>query len=573
MPADFSRYVNLTIHDRDPGDLYREMIEVARTVMPEFTLRRGTVEDAIFQAVAYVGTVATNSVNRLPDGLMQGLVSLLGFQRNIGTRATATATVTLYGTTGGIIPLGTEFRYRYIDTVNGTTTDYLFVASEDVVVTASATPTAVVPLTCDIFGEISAPTINTTTLLPLSVDTEINTAVFTTFTNGLPPLSDSEYLDSAKTYLESLSSTYVTSRQLESAILTTFPNVARCKVYDLTNAGQNTSLAYKPDRGVLTFIPDTAKNVDNSNYKGLMSIFVYGFSGPLTSSEKSSIQSFVANTTIAGLDIGVFDFQTTSPTLSVTAKYDAAFNSADVQESIAVVIADYLSPQYYPYEELSVSSPAIRVSSLSNRLLAAVPGLLYVDSISMTPPSALPYTNATASSGAVLFTVSSTSNLAVGQRVKVVHSKGEAYSVSSVKILSIPSATTFTAEITPTTSANKIVSSVSGSGTAVTYTTSTAHGFAAGETVTVAGITTTTAYNGTFTIAAVPTSTTFTVTSDTTGTGTTSGSSTAIVNSGNLYLQFSDTSASTSTLTFLNRGVLPDVGTANISSTITSEVV
>jgi len=43
-----------------------------------------------------------------------------------------------------------------------------------------------------------------------------------------------------------------------------------------------------------------------------------------------------------------------------------------------------------------------------------------------------------------------------------------------------------------------------------TLTTSTAHGFKAGDTVTVAGVPTTTALNGTFTILAAPTTTTFT---------------------------------------------------------------
>ena len=81
-----------------------------------------------------------------------------------------------------------------------------------------------------------------------------------------------------------------------------------------------------------------------------------------------------------------------------------------------------------------------------------------------------------------------------------------------------------TVDITPRTAlrtGSRSISAVSGDGTTVTYTTSSDHLFSAGETVTVAGITTTTAYNGTFTIASIPTTTTFTVTSTTTGTGVT----------------------------------------------------
>ena len=61
------------------------------------------------------------------------------------------------------------------------------------------------------------------------------------------------------------------------------------------------------------------------------------------------------------------------------------------------------------------------------------------------------------------------------------------------------------------------VTTASGSGTAVTYTTSAAHGFVVGQTVTVSGVTPY-AYNLVGTIASVPTTTTFTVTSSAAGT-------------------------------------------------------
>ena len=76
----------------------------------------------------------------------------------------------------------------------------------------------------------------------------------------------------------------------------------------------------------------------------------------------------------------------------------------------------------------------------------------------------------------------------------------------------------------------RTVSAVSGNGTTVTYTTSTTHGFAVGQLATVAGVTTTTAYNGSFIIASIPSETTFTVTASTTGTGTISGDETATCN-------------------------------------------
>jgi len=424
MPADFSRYVNLTVHDKDAGQLYRQMIELARLVMPEFNLRRGTLEDAIFQSAAFIGATATNSINRLPDGLMQGIVSLMGYERTQGTRATATASVVLYGTTGEIIPVGTEFRYRYVNSVSGTQTDYLFVVSEDAVIVDAATPTGTINLICSQFGEIPEPTLNATTLTPLSVDTEINTVTFTSFTNGINPLTDQEYIDSAKTYLESISTTYVTAKQLESAVLANFPYVARCKVYDLTNAGVPNA-SYAPDRGVITFTPDTSKNVVQGNYKGSVSIFVYGHAGALSTSQLSDIQSFCAERTMAGLDIGVYNFQIasfeSSGGIQVSATLDASYDTSVTESTIKASIADFLSPQYFPYGELSVASPRLRESTIYSVV-------------------------SDGQSGDVKITVSSTSTLELGQRVRLDDVSGTAYESASIAVKSIVSPTRFTIE-------------------------------------------------------------------------------------------------------------------------------
>jgi len=75
----------------------------------------------------------------------------------------------------------------------------------------------------------------------------------------------------------------------------------------------------------------------------------------------------------------------------------------------------------------------------------------------------------------------------------------------------------------------KTVSNVARTGTTATVTTSTAHTFAAGDSVVVSGLTNS-ALNGSYTIVAVPTTTTFTYTTTTTGTiASTADSGTALV--------------------------------------------
>ena len=111
MAADFSEYVDLSIFDKEPGDIYRDAIELARLSLPDFNLRVGTPEDAIFQAAAYVSALNINAINRLPDRLMAGIVSMLGYQRQEAIPAEVDVEITIGSYEGGVIPVGTVFVY------------------------------------------------------------------------------------------------------------------------------------------------------------------------------------------------------------------------------------------------------------------------------------------------------------------------------------------------------------------------------------------------------------------------------------------------------------------------------
>tara|TARA_B110001454_G_C12709768_1_gene430235 strand:+ start:158 stop:1723 length:1566 start_codon:yes stop_codon:yes gene_type:complete len=95
MPADFSRYVDLTAYDADPTDIYLGALRLARLTLPEFRLRQGTVEDALFQACAYMQALNVAAINRVPNRLMEGVARIIGVARDEGTRAKVDVTVSL----------------------------------------------------------------------------------------------------------------------------------------------------------------------------------------------------------------------------------------------------------------------------------------------------------------------------------------------------------------------------------------------------------------------------------------------------------------------------------------------
>lgn len=80
MPADFSEYVDLRPFDLNPGDIYLTSIDIARLTLPEFNLRVGTPEDAIFQAMAYMSALNIAAINRLPSRLMAGILLMMGVE-------------------------------------------------------------------------------------------------------------------------------------------------------------------------------------------------------------------------------------------------------------------------------------------------------------------------------------------------------------------------------------------------------------------------------------------------------------------------------------------------------------
>ncbi len=73
MPSpDFSTYINFTGFDEQPASVYQEAVTYAQIALPEFNPRPGTIEDALLQAGAYVGSAAIGAINRLPNGLVEG---------------------------------------------------------------------------------------------------------------------------------------------------------------------------------------------------------------------------------------------------------------------------------------------------------------------------------------------------------------------------------------------------------------------------------------------------------------------------------------------------------------------
>lgn len=233
MPSpDFSQYIDLRVNDKQPDEIYDEAVDYARLALPEFSPRAGTVEDALLQASSVIAAVNLSNINRLPDGLMEGILKYVGIDRREATfgevvldfelaengLTVSKDTVVVFETTDGDILVQYPFSTNSLVTAGAN--------SASVSVTARSLVAGVLP--------------NITSGTELTLG-ESSNEIISVQTSGLVVQgaraeTEVEYFNRGTTFLESMSSTLSTALQVENYILSNYPEVHRCKVYDLTRA-------------------------------------------------------------------------------------------------------------------------------------------------------------------------------------------------------------------------------------------------------------------------------------------------------------------------------------------------
>lgn len=431
MP-DFANYVDLTIHDETALDVYDDSVIYAQTSLPEFNPRVGTIENAILEATSYQTASLATLVNRLPDGLMEGLLNLMGFAKNDATKAVGVATFQVTLSTGVTITAGTVVSYNVFDDA-GILTQYLFETTEDLIITSgntsgTATFTAV---GAEQFPDIPVPqtlTLVSTTPYILSV------SLTSLSSTGSDEETDSEYFNRAVIYLASLSAALTTASQLSAYLQTNFPTVARTAVFDLTTAKQRTITNASLTSNVVTLTTSVVHGYNtsdqvlisgmaNTTYNGYFTItttpttttFTYtktasnigatsGLSGtsvnltslayttanasgsvviaacdaigdPLTSAQKSIISSSVTEKCIAGLSVEVIDMQLVGVDVDIIVKTLDNYSTATVAIAVSNAIEAYL---YVSGWDFATSVDSKVLASIASKIA----GVKYVDDIS-----------------------------------------------------------------------------------------------------------------------------------------------------------------------------------------------
>lgn len=225
---DFSPYIDLTIYDKAPGDVYYDAISYAQTVaLPEFNPRAGSIEDALLQAFSYATSELVGSINRVPNGLMEGILNLYGFERVQSLSSRITIAVEMYSDSGTTIPAGALFSHE----IDGET--LFFATVLDLVINSGDTTGSVEAecLTTGTIAEISTGTV----LTPISGVAGVVSALSSgTMTQGQDEETDISYFTRGAIFLASRSNSVATATQMQNFLGAYSPEIQRAYVSDLT---------------------------------------------------------------------------------------------------------------------------------------------------------------------------------------------------------------------------------------------------------------------------------------------------------------------------------------------------
>jgi hypothetical protein len=352
---DFSEYVDLTIYDTNAETLLNKILTYSRSVIPEWTPSAGEVEMMLAEVFAVGSADLAAYINRVPEGVLEGLISLFGVTRSDGTKATGAVEFTFLD--AATIPAGTSVAYT------GGSVPYVFVT--DSVVSVSAAGTASSNVTASLVG--TGP--NTVPLgaavqLVANIPNVLSAAVTTAPTGGTDFETDQNFFARISNTLSSYSSALVTPNQIRAAILDNFPaTVYRCVVYDKERYLDRARSSDVEHAGYV-LIALGKQNSDNStgNFTDVS----------LSASEISDVRAFVEARVPAGLQLDFMSTELVSVSVTCTVKALENNDLGVVQTAVESALNAYLDPNVW-----SLRSDRVRV----NEIIAVIdntPGVDYV---------------------------------------------------------------------------------------------------------------------------------------------------------------------------------------------------
>lgn len=345
---DFTRYTDLRLLDKDPEDIYNAALLVLQTRLPDWTPESTNIEVMLLEAMSMLVAESIYSINQLPKIQVQAQLALLGVERDAGTPPTVDIQFETVGTAGLAIAAGT------VVVLTLESGDYFEFETDELLTIPEDSSTGVVSATSTTYGSQANGTPAGTVLdLKTDITDVFNVVTDTEVVNGADAEVDEAWLERGIQRLQRLTETLVVPQHFINFALED-TNVARATVID----------AYEPPSGT------------PGSDGGHVTVLVYGTSGPLTTEQKDDLQTAMEALTAANLTIHIIDPEVVEVDITVDVVKFSSYDSVDVEASITAALDEYLSPQYWDWNQY------VRYNELIT-LISNVEGVDYVDDLTL----------------------------------------------------------------------------------------------------------------------------------------------------------------------------------------------
>jgi hypothetical protein len=371
---DATPYVDLSLFDKDPQDIFTDGLVNLQSYLPEWEPREGHTEVLLMESLALEVAQLVFAINRVPGAILEVLLRLYGVDRDPGAFPAGTATFTFVDDTGHNLPLGT----RVAVSVPGLDDSMVFATITNVDV-----PEGQSDVTVPIVGTVSTAAANG---LPATTPVELLDAVVSVefvelagpIGGGSGPEEDDEWFARGVNRFARLTETLVLPPHFVSAALER-PEVERAFTVD-------------------NFDPDSGNPPGDD--AGHVTVAVYGDGAPLTLAQKDAIEADFDTRVLANLAVHVVDPTLTPVAVTVEVVAAAGAEAATVEANVEAALTEYLSPSTWGWADTVYRNELIS-------LIDRVDGVERVVAIT-TPAADMPLTGVAplATVGALTVTVS-----------------------------------------------------------------------------------------------------------------------------------------------------------------------
>lgn len=354
VSPDYTDFIDLTIYDKDPTDVYEAAVAVLQSRIPDWAPSSTNIEVMLLEALAIEVSETIFNINRIPENMLRVLLALYGVVQDAGSAPTVDIEFTAYDDSGYVIDAGTEV---VITTATGETVSF-FTDAEATILAG-----------------------NTTVTTSATADQNTNIA------NGIPIGTEAELIDAIVGLETAETATVIAGGTLPESIdswTTRGTQRLRRLVDTLVIPTHFTQAALEEP---LVFRANTVDNYDPTadppgspgDHPGNVTVVVYGDGGPLTSGEKATLDTSLSDRANANLIVHVIDPTIVTVNVTATIAIQPGFVEADVITAVTARLEEYLSPTTWPW------SGVVRRNELIS-VIDQVAGVDYVGTL--TTPAA-----------------------------------------------------------------------------------------------------------------------------------------------------------------------------------------